>query len=193
MTTKDLKEVPTNYTLNKDGKGFIRIWKHDTKTGATELITHKANTILYNGADLLAKALAGLPNSGISHFYVGFSNDPDFDVEDMPAVTKEDNTFSSSGDFGYLRVPLSFPASFGNEDNYDGNTAFFTTIITDPPTATGAAFGSSSRIFALGLVSAGNPTNDSADVVFSKVQFSEILFDPAFNLTVTWGVKFLAN
>lgn len=189
-------EIPSNeadHIANRHSNGVLKIWQFDAKTGFKKLLMEKRNTILYTGADVLANALAGRPNSAISHFYIGYSNNVAFNINDVAAVTKSDGAFLSTGDYGYIRVPLSFPASFAGETNYSNNSVFFTVMVTNPPTPTGAAFGSSSKIYVAGLVAAGNPAGSNQDKLFSKAQFTPITYDPAFGLTITWGVKFTAE
>ncbi|NBQ67620.1 MAG: hypothetical protein EBU46_01835 [Nitrosomonadaceae bacterium] len=187
------KSAESTHLANKDCMGMIKIWKFNPKTGEKALLKDVRNTIVYSGADILAYALAGKPNSAISHFYLGYNNNEAFNVNDVAAVTKSSTGMASTGDFGYIRVPLSFPASFSAESNYSHNTAFFTVMITNPPIPTGAEFGSSSKIYAAGLVVAGNPEGSNQDKLFSKAQFAPITYDPSFGLTITWGVKFTAE
>lgn len=181
------------YQANRDCFGVIKIWQFDPATGESQLLKDTRNTILYTGADLLALALSGRANSGISHIYVGYNNNAAFDINDEPAVTKSSTTFRSDGDYGYVRVPLTFPASFTTEANYSNNSTFFTIMLTNPPSAVGAAFGNTSKIFTIGLAAALNPSGSNQDKMFSRAQFTPVTYDSTFGLTVTWGVKFIAN
>lgn len=180
-----------SYTANKDFAGKVKIWKHRNGENPI-LLVDKPNTILYSGADVLALALAGKPNSKITHFYLGYSNDETFDVNDEPAVTKADDSFASDGDYGYLRIPLSFPAVFNDETNYDNNSVFFTVMLSNLPTGVGDTFAEGSKIFSAGLICARDPESANSDMIFSKILFTPIAYDPDFSLTVTWGVKFTA-
>lgn len=183
---------PADYRANRDCAGFIKVWQFDPKTGKSWLVKEINNTILYGGADLLAYALAGKANSGISHMYVGFNNNASFDIAAEPAVTKGSTTFRTDGDYGYVRVPLTFPAAFQAQANYDHNTVFFTVMLTNPPDSEGAEFNDDSKIHTIGLCAALNPSGNDNDVIFSRAQFTPITYDPAFGLTVTWGVRFTA-
>lgn len=183
---------PTNYEANKDFKGLFKLWQHSSVDGSKILRVEKRNTIVYTGADLLAYSLAGKANASISHMYIGYNNDPGFDVNNEPAVSKADTTFNSSGDYGYVRVPLSFPATFGEETNYDHNSVYFTVMLNQAPSSVGATFDNTSNIYSAGLVAALNPSGSNQDVLFAKIQFTPVLYDPTFGLTLTWGVKFTA-
>lgn len=188
METKDL----SNY------RGFLKIWRFNDR-GEKDLILHKNNTILYRGSDILARALVGKANSKITHMYIGFTNSVDDDFyDDVVPVTKDYSvpfsTYSSSDTppRGYLRIPLTFPASFLNESNYDNNIAVFTTqIVGANEEAGGADFtdvSPESRIFSCALVAGGDTV--AQDVVFSHINFTPIAYNSSYNLSLSWGVRF---
>lgn len=178
-------------------KGFIKIWRTEVKTGLTELVIDKPNTVLYQGADLLAFALAGEANAKISHFYIGFKNSVSSPGGPLPAVDKSNSApmTAYADPYGYLRLPLTFPVSYFNDTNYVNNIPVFTVMITTATTAGGAAFTDASPaswIFEVASVAALNPTDASNDKIFSRVQFTPIQYDSNFNLTISWGVQFVA-
>ncbi len=178
-------------------QGFIKIWQTNPKTGESELLVDKPNTILYQGADILSLALAGRRNSGISHMYVGFCNDLD-GVFTKPTINKEySNRFQDFADpFGYLRLPLAFPASFLNTTNYENNISIYTTVISASDSQGGATFQASSPaswIYEIALVAATEPADDSGDMIFSRANFNAIQYATNYNLTISWGVKFQAS
>ena len=188
-----LQQEASPYRANQDCCGMIKVWQFDPVTGTSRLLHDTRNMIVYTGADLLAFALAGRPNCGISHINLGYNNGADFDVEAEPAVTASSGGMKTSGDYGYVRVPLTFPASFRAETHYENNSVFFTVMLTNPPsTHVGAEFGATSKLYTIGLVAALNPSGSNQDKIFSRAQFTPITYDPAFGLTVTWGVKFTA-
>jgi hypothetical protein len=148
--------------------GFIKIWQTEPDTGKSDLLIDKKNTILVTGADLLAQSLAGVPSAKISHMY--------------------------------LRIPLTFPASFmTSTTDYKNNISVFTILLNN---SAGYVVGSTaistgvSRIFEAGLVASFNPSDTTAnhpsDKVFARIQFTPITYNSSFNLTTSWGIKFLA-
>lgn len=175
-------------------QGFIKIWQSNPVTGEQKLLIDKPNTVLYQGADLLAYALAGVANNKISHMYIGFNNNLVFTP---PVIDKAySNPFSGFvAPFGYLRIPLTLPASYLADTNYTHNVPIFTTMITSGTSeAGGATFtNGTSQIYEVGLVAATTPSSSSGDAVFSRANFSQIQYDSSFNLTISWGVKFTAN
>ena len=182
------------------GLGFLKIWQSNPETGESKLVLEKRNTILYDGSDLLAKALGAQANTGISHMYLGYSNNdtnPDTDY----TISKSNAAFVKDGDRGYLRVPLTFPASFTKSDsNYDNNIVAFTVLINNaasyvvPGSASLSTGSPQSKFFEAGLVAAIDPAatlaSHTTDMVFARIAFERFSYDPTFNLTVTWGVKF---
>jgi hypothetical protein len=194
-----LEEI-THDTPSMKGLGFIKIWQSNPETGESKLVLEKRNTILYDGSDLLAKALGAQANTGISHMYLGYSNNdtnPDSDY----TIAKNNPVFVKSAERGYLRVPLTFPASFTKSDNnYGNNIVAFTVLINNaasyvvPSSATLSTGSPQSKFFEAGLVAAIIPSatlgSHTTDVVFARIAFDRISYDPAFNLTVTWGIKF---
>jgi hypothetical protein len=194
----------------KTFKGFFKIWKTHKDTGVTELVVDQPNKILYQGADLLAYALGGIKYAKISHVYVGFSNYDDEDVFDLPIIDKNYNTlpFSSYGveggdyeDYGYFRLPLSYTPTFqASSTDYEHNTVVFTTIMSfdASPSGQSAEFQfadnptTQSHLFEVGLAAALDPTTTNKDQFFSRATFTPIMFDPSYNLTISWGIQFLS-
>lgn len=196
---------------SKHYSGFFKIWRTDKTTGETELLVSQPNKILYQGADLLAYALAGIKYARISHVYVGYANYDDTDnTFDPPIIDKDYSTlpFSSYGvvdsdyaDFGYFRLPLSYSPTFQTSSvSYDHNTVVFTTIMSFDSEPSGQSVDfkyatdptSQSHLFEVALSAALDPTTTSKDQIFSRATFNPIMFDPNYNLTISWGVQFLS-
>lgn len=186
--------------------GHIKIWRVHKQTGAKELLVDKSNTILYSGADLMALALAGTSRYAfISHMYLGYKTTASMSGFTPPTIDKAYSvpftSYDSTGleDLGYLRLPLAFSPNFLSTADYDNNTVIFTAVVTtgSGDTSSGAVFHDSddaepSHLFELGLVAALNPLSSSADKVFSRTNFEPIIYDPNYNLTVSWGIQFTA-
>lgn len=172
--------------------GHFKIWKVNKETQRSTLLVDKPNTILYTGADLVAKALGGIPNTKISHMYLGYSNNVAIPAIDY-AITKANSTFTPTTDVGYLRVPLTFPASFDTSDDtkYDSNVAVFTVLVTnaDNYKVTGSpTISGSSKIFEAAL-SASLSGLPAGDLPLARITFTPTEYDSTFNLTISWGIK----
>jgi hypothetical protein len=136
--------------------------------------------------------LAGQPHAKISHFYIGYNNNAGF-TGTATIIDKTNSTFLIDANYGYLKIPLTFPASYLEEPNYQHNIVVFTILLANPdPFKQGASpiFNSSSKMFEIGLVAALNPDGNNNDAVFSRAQFTPLQYDPGFNLTISWGIRF---
>jgi hypothetical protein len=180
---------------NKALVGFVKIWKFDPKTGESTLLVDKNNMILKNGAKIVAHALGGKTTAKIWGMYIGYNNNPSFTIVDAPAITTDyANPFAGfTGDFGYLREPLTFTPSYLSSAGYDENTVLFSTMITSASSVGGAAFNTDSNIYEVALVSAGDANSAASDLVFSRTNFNPIQYNSSYNFTITWGVRILID
>ncbi len=181
--------------LNKSISGFVKVWKSSPDTGESELIVDQPNLILYGGAGIMAHALGGDPNYKIWGMYIGYNNNANFTrpVIDVD-YSQPFNALSSEDGFGYLREPLTFPATYLSDLSYEDNTALFSVMISSATAAGGAEFISgTSNIYEVGLVCAPDLSNSTRDIVFSRTGFNQVRYDSNFNFTITWGIKFLVD
>lgn len=196
--------VPTRPN-NLESSGFFKIWKVHKQTGARELVIDKKNMILYQGADLMALALAGVKNAKVSHLYVGYKTTADISGFVPPTIDKEySNKFEDYDnavgleDLGYLRLPLAFTPTYLSTTDYENNTVIFTAVVSNNTSSFGGAdfFDSGeatpSHLFEVALVAALDPTGSTKDKIFSRANFEPIVYDSNYNLTISWGIQFLA-
>lgn len=182
-------------------KGFIKITAFNPKTGDFKTLIDKPNTVVYSGADLLAKALAGSSYSAITNMYVGFNNDAGFPTSPTPPTVNKTDTAQTMiefytdnvGDgFGGLRLPLSLiPSYLTTSSSYVNNVVVFTTTVVSATAVAGDAFAAgTSQIYEVGLVAAGASSTVASDKLFSRAQFDPITYVANYNLTINWGVRF---
>lgn len=169
------------YTANRDAFGRVRIWSYSPENGIDKLLLDKPNLITVGGADIVARALTGAPNTAVNYIYVGY-NAPG--VTTVPSVTVNDDITSfTSGN--YARLPLAFSPSFANETGYNNNLVYFTSYLT----GTGQV-ANNANIVSLGLVNAADPANASLDKLFSRISFSAVTYASSYGLAITWGLTF---
>jgi hypothetical protein len=197
------KTNPTNYS------GFYKIWRVHKQTGAKDLLVDSKNMILYQGSDLLGLALGGYKNAKISNMYAGYVNiAPGLIGGFTPTTIDKSYTtaftaYGSGGyaDNGYLRLPLAYAPTYqGSSSDYDSNQVIFTAIISADQSATGGApflyaddvSLTPSHIFEIGLAAAMDPASSSQDLIFSRANFTPITYDQNYNLTISWGIQFVA-
>lgn len=195
MQENVIEPTSANYPVNLAANGHVKIWNIGNDFGKPELVYQGQNLIVKGGSDILASALSGKSNSAISHFYIGYSNDPSFNVNAEPAVAVTDTvtSFPTSGNYGYIRIPLAFPASYLAEAGYTANVPYFTTFLVTGGSWTrfGAILQTGSKIFSLGLINAKNSSNSTEDVLFSKIYLNPtVAYDTSHGAAVSWGVTF---
>lgn len=181
-------------STSKALEGFVKIWKSCPKTGEVELLVDKRNLILKGGAKVIAHALGGDNTAKIWGMYIGYNNNPDFDlITDAPAIDVDytNRFFNFEAPFGYLREPLTFSPSYISSPQYDENTVLFSTMITSASSAGGEIFNESSQIYEVALVSVPNVDTPLTDTVFSRTSFNPIQYNSNYNFTITWGVRIL--
>lgn len=172
--------------------GFFKIWKFD-RNGNISLCIDKKNTIMYAGADILAKLVGGNSNYKISHLYLGYSLSPPTSQN----VDKADPKFPVNDGNGCLRIPIVLPVIFSTDDiSYQNNIVLFTCIINNPSIYKmpgSVDLTEDCSFYTAGLVAATIANNILGDRVFAQLYFpSPLAYDPSINLAVTWGVKFTA-
>ena len=190
MTNIDIAPVG-GYSLNQQAHGHVKMWKYDLKTGDKTLLLDNKNLIVNQGSDILASALSGMPNSHITHFYIGYTN---VSSPSLGAISVEDkfNSFPADSANGYVRIPIAFSPSFLTEDGYDNNIPYFTTFLTSgaPVITSGLALSDGVKLTSLGLINARVPDSPANDRLFSKVNFGPIVWDSTAGLAISWGITF---
>ena len=170
-----------NYTVNRDAFGRVRMWEHSPTLGYGKLLLDQSNIITKTGASLAAASIAGLPNSVITHMYVGYNNGTV-----TPTIEDTVSSFAT-----YAKIPLAFSPSFasspvGSGANYVNNIVYFTVYLTGSSSPSGIP--NSSTIDSLGLVCGAG----SGDLLFSKIAFSPVTYNASTGIAISWGVTFLA-
>lgn len=174
--------------------GGVWVWQVDPATGKKNLLVKKHNMILYDGATILSKLLAGKPNYKIYGMYVGYENGVVGSVTPKVIDKAYSQPFTPSAytsPYGYLRQPLIYTPTFQSSSPYTDNIPVFTISITSATAAGGAAFTSGdSKIFEVALIAAPVSGDTTQDIVFSRTNFNQIEYDNSFNLMISWGIKF---
>lgn len=183
-------------------KGFFKVWESNPETGESTLLLDKQNTILFQGADLLALALAGGANSSITHMYLQYCSIGETPSVDAPVKTDTYTDLAPTATTGYLRVPLSFPAVYTpSAGDYTGNTVLFTVVlngVVTNVTCNGGLGAVPGKFYSAALVASGNPGETAAshpnDKLFARITFgaTPLTYSSANSLTITWGVRFTA-
>jgi hypothetical protein len=186
--------------VNTKGKGAIKLFAFNPKTRVLRKLIERENLVLYGGADILAKLLSGDPKYAINTMYLEFINlaNP---ADPVPAPTFDRSggvTYYTglTGTQDFLRVPLVVTPIIDSSDTglYAGNRVTFFGVSEGMSGFHGLPFNSAvnSAVYGAGLVAAPSITDQSNDVVFSRVYtgIDKVLKESGFEIGVTWTIQF---
>lgn len=190
------------YNLGNQAKGLVSLYSFDEKTRRICRMIQLQNLILYSGADILGRLLAGQSEYAINTVYLEYQNT--VGVITPPAVSRADgiayyNGLSSSLDTDFLRLPLLVnPSVDASGDDYESNQATFFAESEGLTGFFGKAFSqaASSYVFGAALVAAPDPADQSKDVVFSRVYIGDLGWASAIDkqngkqIGLTWTIRF---
>ncbi len=176
-------------------EGYFRLTAYSPVTKESRILVNKRNKIMYPSTEIVARGLAGLPNSAISHLYLAYNNDDAYPANGY-AISESNTTFQKDGASGYLRIPITLPPSITPAGDNSYQMLTFTVLVSQPDAfkVTGSPnLGVNSDFFEAALVSQTDPngsvSNTTGDRVFSRVAFQRLQYDSTFNLTVSWAIK----
>jgi hypothetical protein len=188
--------------LGRQAKGLVTLFSFDEKTRRICRQISLQNLILYSGADVLGRLLAGQSSYAVNMLYLEFQNT--VGAITPPAVSRADgiayyNGLSGSPDTDFLRLPLLVdPSVDASSDDYESNQATFFAESEGTTGFFGKAFSQSASSFVFGaaLVAAPDPADQSKDIVFSRVYIGELGWTDAIDkqdgkqVGVTWAIRF---
>lgn len=200
-TLKTIKRQLDAYAMDKQAKGIVRFFSFDPKSGRIVQMIEKHNLILYSGADIMSRVLGGKSEYAISSMFLEFKNLPSpLTPITPPAFDRSGgiayyNGLSSSLDTDYLRVPLVSTPDFSTSDDtyYEFNQATFFAISEGSTGIHGKTFSAAanSAVFGAALAATPDPTQPTADVVFSRAYsgVGKILKESGFEIGITWTTR----
>lgn len=172
------------YNLGNRGKGLVSLFSFDEKTRRIHKLVQLQNLILYGGAGIMARVLAGQREYAINVVYMEYKNTSGAIVP--PSVTRADGIeyytgLSASPDTDFLRIPLLVnPTLNASEADYESNEVTFFAESEGTQGFWGKDYSQSadSHVFGAALVAAPDLNDQSKDIVFSRVYVGEL---------ATWG------
>ena len=188
------------YSLARSAHGEVTLFSRRESDGAIRRQIWLRNLILYSGADVTAKAWVG--QWTVNTMYLEFQQlaNPG-DTVPPPAFGRADgiayyNGLSGSPNTDFLRVPLTVPPAFSASGaDYDNNEVTLNALSEGTAGFFGKLFSDSvnSAVYGAALVAAPDPSDQSQDVVFSRV-YSDIGTIPkeaGFQIGITWMLQAL--
>jgi len=162
--------------LETDVLTWWRIFSFHEKTGVIKKMVAQPNIIPYQGADVLARALAGDADYVAGAMLFEYENTAGTPTIPSPQRSEginyylDDLALSATKD--YIRVPLVIPAGFSSSDStkYGGNQATFFAITSGTTGIHGRGYSQSdnSKVYGVGLVATPTPTQYTSDLLFSR-------------------------
>lgn len=163
------------YDLGKRGHGLVTLFSYDPTSKRIFKTVVKKNLILFSGADIFARLLAGQNAYAVNAVYLEYANTAGSIA--IPAFDRTGgvdyyNGLSGSPTVDFLRVPLLIdPGISSTGADYTGNRVTFLANSQGSVGFHGKPFeqSSNSRVYGAALVSAPSLTDQSQDIVFSRV------------------------
>lgn len=188
--------------LNKAAHSLVTFSQYDRITGKNEPVITVPNLILYGGADVLAKLLAGNSEYKINAMYLEFINLPDpTDPVTPPSFDRTGGRdyydgLVSSLDTDFIRVPLSsIPLLQATTSDYSNNQATFFALSSGSVGFHGRTFSSASNsaVYGAALVVTPGGSDQTEDIVYARVYsgIDKILKEANREIGVTWVTQFV--
>jgi len=162
--------------LDQDVETWWRIFSFDEKTGEIAKLVEQKNIIPYQGADVLARVLAGDVTYAAGAMYFEYENTAGNPTIPSPARDEDIgyylDTLGLSATKDYIRTRLVVPAGFSSSDTdkYAGNQSTFFAITSGDQGEHGKGFssGDNSKVYGVALVATPTPSQASSDLLFSR-------------------------
>lgn len=180
-------------------RGFVTIF--DFGPEGCKIIGRQQNLYVYNGADIVAAALAGRPGYTIATMYMEFENVASPGDPIVPPAYDRDSSvdyYSNLADpRDFLRVPLTLTPTIASSDDskYEGNQVTFFGISSGNVGENGLAFTHTvnSTVFGGALLASPVPDTQANDRILSRTYWasSAVLKQQNHQIGVQWTLRFL--
>lgn len=168
--------------LPKDCSTWWRVFSINERTGQISVMFEQKNIIPYQGADVMARVLAGDITWAPGAVYFEYENTAG--VVTVPTPTRDEDidyylsTLALEAAKDYIRIPLVVPAAFtASGADYEGNQATFWAVTSGTTGVHGKTFDKSvdSKVYGVALAATPTPGQYTLDKLFSR---SYTGFDP---------------
>ena len=159
--------------LGQDAATWWRIFSFNPETGHVKVLVEQKNIIPYQGADVLARLLAGDITYAPGAMFFEFENG----TPSVPSPSRDEgieyylDTLALSSVKDYVRAPLVVsPSISASGSDYDGNQVTFFAITAGTTGVHGKAFSLSagSEVYGVALAATPEPTQYTQDKLFSR-------------------------
>lgn len=161
--------------LGQDSTTWWRIFSFNPETGHVKMLVEQKNIIPYQGADVLARILAGDSSYVPAAMFFEFENT--VGVPTVPVPTRDEDidyyldTLALSATKDYVRAPLVItPSVSSSGSDYGGNQVAFFAVTAGLVGVHGKTFDYSadSKVYGVALAATPEPTQYTQDRLFSR-------------------------
>jgi hypothetical protein len=181
MTPEALKALHANLAvlepvdLGQHMSTWWRIFLFNPETGHIKMLVEQKNIIPYQGADVLARLLAGDITYAPGAMFFEYENTAGVPSVPTPARDEGIEYYLSSlpldPDKDYVRAPLVVsPAISASGSDYAGNQVTFFAVTAGTSGVHGRAFdkANDSKVYGVALAATPQPTQYTQDLLFSR-------------------------
>jgi len=179
---------------------FWRVFSFDEKTGEIKMMVAQNNIIPYQGADVMARILAGDATWVPRAMFFEFENTAGVPTVPTPARDEGIDYFLTTLPLtptkDYLRIPLVVsPSLSASSANYDGNQATFFAVSAGLTGIHGRTFDSSvnSKVYGVALAATPEVAQYTSDRLFSRsyLGFSPIPKEDGYQIGAQYLIRFM--
>lgn len=161
--------------LGRDMATWWRIFLFNPETGHVKMLVEQKNIIPYQGADVLARILAGDETYAPGAMFFEFENTAG--APSVPTPARDEgieyylDTLALSATKDYVRAPLvNTPAISASGSDYSGNQVTFFAITAGAVGVHGKTFdfSANSKVYGVALAATPEPTQYTQDLLFSR-------------------------
>lgn len=152
-----------------------RVFSFDERTGEIRRMFEQKNIIPYQGADIMARVLAGDDSYAPAAMYFEFENTAGTPTPPTPARNEDISYYLSTlaleASKDYLRIPLVVSPSFtASGASYDGNQVTFFAVTAGMTGVHGKTFDHTvdSQVYGVALAATPTPDQYTSDLLFSR-------------------------
>ena len=186
--------------LDEKAHGTITLFVYDKAKHKLVYMKKLDNTILFTGADIVARCLAGDTDYRINAMYFEYKNlaasgdpitAPSYDRSDASSYYA---SLAGTSDTDIVRANLMTGATYQSSgSDYNGNIVSFVAMTEVGQGYYGKAFSATtnSEVYGAALVAAPAINDITRDIIFSRVYFPQIAKQPNQQIGIRWDVAFL--
>ena len=199
QAVKEQLDIIEPVDLARGVQTWWRIFSFDEKTGELRKMVSQKNIIPYQGADVLARILAGDVTYKPGAMFFEYENTAG--TPTPPSPTRDEgidyylNDLPLTANRDYLRIPLVVaPSLTASSSDYSGNQATFFALTGGATGIHGETFDSTanSKVYGVALAATPEPTQYTQDLLFSRsyAGFTPVPKEDGYQIGAQYLIRF---